>query len=847
MNNRLQEIQPAGLKQILKEKELWLLVLLGVLYFYRPLFLRETFFFRDLFSIFLTQKQLLTDFIKAGEFPLWDPYLHGGRPYFANTLNSPLYPSNLLYVFLPYFRAFNLNIVLHFICYPVFAYLFSRFAGLRQVSSLIVGVVYGFCGYTLSLVNLLNMFLAMTHLPLLLLFWHLFLLRGKRTYFVMTVVIGVIQVFAGSPEINIISLLFLLGWMLCYPYYKIPIPRKIILWFLLGVFIVGIASVQIFPLGEMVIHSSRGYGMSYAAFSKWSLDPRRLPELFFPEFSGRVGAINWSQHYWGSRIFSENVPLFLSIYFGCVATFLLIVGGLYKGDNDIFPFRVRIFFLSVFACSLLLSLGRFLSFFSLLYQYIPFMTLFRFPVKFLSAGIFPFALLVGYASEVHFGYSRNKEGGTPPYPPSRGELKGEISSSKFLGILWGIAVILILFAIMFWFSDGVASRFQEFFFKQSGDVMRWGIGSSLIHAAAIWLLMTLLYQYRRLRRVPWQQWVLVGILLVDLLIAGKRVNLYAPENLFTEVPELVQVVHREIKGGRLFRTEDLPFNLKLLTLPDDVIWIYRWSLEALDNSFATFFRIPIIFHVDFDRLAHVHIMHLKALIESLPWEQRLPLLSAGGVTLIISSEDVSIPGMEGIGSTPDWSNARFYLYRNNTAAARVEFVTSWKKVDADADALGNMLIPGYDPRKHVILQEPESMFSLLFSKKQPQNDFITVPINRQQARNIQEAGLSLTKCGPVQITNLESSLHISRFSVLNSCDGYLVFSEPFYPGWKVSLDGKSTTVLRANYAFSAIFLPAGEHEVKRLYRPTSLLVGAVSSVVFGCVLLFVMYRQIITW
>jgi hypothetical protein len=238
-------------------------------------------------------------------------------------------------------------------------------------------------------------------------------------------------------------------------------------------------------------------------------------------------------------------------------------------------------------------------------------------------------------------------------------------------------------------------------------------------------------------------------------------------------------------------------------------------------------------------------MHLKVLIESLPWEQRLPLLSAGGVKLIITSEDLSISGLEEIGSSPKWSHARFYLYRNNTAAARVEFVTNWKQVDSDADVLGNMLIPGYDPRKHVILQKPESVWSLLFSKRQEQGDVISIPINRSQVQNIQDAGLSFTTCETGQIANLESTSHGSRFSVSNNCDGYLVFSEPFYPGWKVFIDGKSTSVLRANYAFSAVFLPAGEHEVKRLYRPTSLLVGALSSMAFCCVLLSVTYRKII--
>ena len=54
MDNQHTYSQQASLTRILKEKELWILVLLGILYFYRPLFLKETFFFRDLFSIFLT-------------------------------------------------------------------------------------------------------------------------------------------------------------------------------------------------------------------------------------------------------------------------------------------------------------------------------------------------------------------------------------------------------------------------------------------------------------------------------------------------------------------------------------------------------------------------------------------------------------------------------------------------------------------------------------------------------------------------------------------------------------------------------------------------------------------------
>ena len=128
-------MQRVSLKTVFREKELWLLILLGILYFYRLLFLGETFFIRDLFSHFVPQRQLLIDYIKAGEFPWWDPYLNGGRPYLTHISNSSFYPSNILYLFLPLLRAFNLDIVLHFLGCLTFAYLLSRIIGLQPISS----------------------------------------------------------------------------------------------------------------------------------------------------------------------------------------------------------------------------------------------------------------------------------------------------------------------------------------------------------------------------------------------------------------------------------------------------------------------------------------------------------------------------------------------------------------------------------------------------------------------------------------------------------------------------------------------------------------------------------------
>ena len=135
-------------RHILREKELWILILVVVIYFFPPLLRGKTFFNRDIYLRFLPQSQLLADFIRVGEIPLWDPYVQGGQPFLGSLTSLALYPKNLLYFFFPPLQAFNLSIVLNAIGGIVFAYLLARVIGLQPLSGLVATGTYGFCGYT---------------------------------------------------------------------------------------------------------------------------------------------------------------------------------------------------------------------------------------------------------------------------------------------------------------------------------------------------------------------------------------------------------------------------------------------------------------------------------------------------------------------------------------------------------------------------------------------------------------------------------------------------------------------------------------------------------------------------
>jgi len=56
--------------------------------------------------------------------------------------------------------------------------------------------------------------------------------------------------------------------------------------------------------------------------------------------------------------------------------------------------------------------------------------------------------------------------------------------------------------------------------------------------------------------------------------------------------------------------------------------------------------------------------------------------------------------------------------------------------------------------------------------------------------------------------------------------GFLVLTDSHYPGWRAVVDEQPAEILRANGLHRAVRVPEGQHEVRFVYRPRSLRVGA---------------------
>ncbi|PIE19502.1 MAG: hypothetical protein CSA65_02400 [Proteobacteria bacterium] len=78
---------------------------------------------------------------------------------------------------------------------------------------------------------------------------------------------------------------------------------------------------------------------------------------------------------------------------------------------------------------------------------------------------------------------------------------------------------------------------------------------------------------------------------------------------------------------------------------------------------------------------------------------------------------------------------------------------------------------------------------------------------------------------PVKARLLRYQRNALKLAVDVPAAGLVVINEKHARGWRAQVDGKPVRILRANYLFRGVLVPAGLHEIKLTYRPTKVLAG----------------------
>ncbi|MCI0412671.1 hypothetical protein L0222_07705 [bacterium] len=778
-----------SLLQTLKEKPVWGLLLIELLFFFRPVFFGEVFYYRDLHSHFLPKRELVAEYLSELELPLWDPYLQGGKPLLGNPNNMALYPSNLLYLFFSGPRALTIEIILHHLMAMLAVYIFCRTLSLRQPSSFIAAVIYGFSGYMLSAINLLNWFIALSYLPVLFCFWHLYLLHGKRKWWLCSVFAASFQMLAGAPELSMITFITLLGWS-CFYRYPAGIGRIFLKWAALFFLTIALCAIQILPALELSRFTVRATGFGFDSTMAWSLHPYRIFEFIFPGMLGKYDSISPTS-YWGQNLEGE-LPFILSVYFGLTSLALAVAGTFLNQKRKDFPRSLRLFLFTLILVCILLALGRYLPGLSWIFDFFSFRSPFRFPVKLLTVVLLPLSLLTAIGSEILFT-DQNK------------------ISKTITVIFWAIEIVLLFMVIfVFVWADPIS---KTVFNQTLNPQIKRGIANAVLHCFYLWTLACICIAY--IRKYRWAHAAVAMTLLLDLLVSGISINMSAPAELLTNTPKLATLVKGKINEGKLYRSSKVDLS-RLRTPSEDVFWRFWVRQEMLVSYLPSKYEIPVIFHDDLDGSALVELNYMRLVLDSLPWPRKLKILSASGVTLILNDEMlndemVNDEGVSLITKILSLHGSPLYLYANKDALTPLTFVSRSMVANSFPEALQLMTKPEYNPVECVVLVK---------NGKKLEDD-----------------------CSQFRILQQERRKQKQNYIVEARCDGYLVFTDVHYPGWRILMNGKEVLLKKANAIYFSIAVPKGRHHIKKAYFPESVLRGTACSIATLVVLVVLAFKR----
>jgi len=169
------------------------------------------------------------------------------------------------------------------------------------------------------------------------------------------------------------------------------------------------------------------------------------------------------------------------------------------------------------------------------------------------------------------------------------------------------------------------------------------------------------------------------------------------------------------------------------------------------------------------------------------------------VRYVISADaQLSVPA-DKLSDVIDWSG-KYFVYELKNPRPIATLIYSADVIPTDDNAIQALAAPDYPIRDKAILTKPS----------------VSLGGNRPA-----DATVTLAETGPEHL-----KVHAST-----SADALLLISIPYYPGWVASANYQPVQILRADIGLMAIPLPAGNYDVSLDFRPNSVQIGAIISIV----------------
>ena len=761
------EIYPSFNPKYEEKLYLAIIFLIPLIYFFKALSPSNILFGSD----WMTAGYALRDFIHYSvthyhQFPLWNPYVFGGMPVIDAFYGDLFYLTTLFRLFIPTHVVWSYSIILHVMLAGFSTYYLLKEMGLSKKSSLIGAIIYMTGGSIISQVypGHDGKIYTSAYIPLMI----LMTLKGIRTeritYFLLFSLFLAFSLLGGHPQI---TYMFSLIYFVTVVVYLINLfskdkrkaTKQFILFAITALIFGGLIACQYLPVFSYIKYAVRGTERGYAYSTSWSLPTSELTSLIVPQFSGILN------NYWGENFFKLD-----SQYLGIFPIFTLIPLFYYRKKWDKY---VKYFF-GIAILGILLALGGHTPFYRLVYL-IPGVAKFRAPSMFFIFAHFSLSILAAYVLQY---------------------IIDDDNKGKFLNFLYKtLGAITAIFLIVLIAQNGLYSSLYNHFKNVYSSLMPQQqliqklnnfknnypsfISGMVFNFIILAIMIGILIGFEKWKKgFYYLFFALVFLLFLDTYKINKN---YVSVEPFSQFNTKSSVTEYLIQQKGVFRV------LPLFWQHSGDDYLMQYHIESAggagSNQLKSYQKLIGAEHTVMFNPMNLMDNNIAALINAryiispnLPPDDELKRYPPQTRVLInrlklFTEKDSMKPRVA--------SFQRFSIFYNKRALNRFSIINKVIKAD-DNTALS-------------LLKSPD--FSLVDS---------AVVSSNINIRNNGKGSVTVEKYTPNRII----------LNVNTDSTALLLALNNYYPAWKAKIDGKKSEVIKADFSFQGIVIPAGNHKVE---------------------------------
>ncbi len=719
--------------------------------------------------MFIPFRSFYYDQIQAHHFPLWNPYIYGGIPFFANDQSGVLSIYNLLSLPFSFAKGFLIMAILKLLITGLGVYLLLDLFGLDMTACLLGSMAWTFSAYMIMYLHLLTSTAAGSFIPWFFYFFERLIRsidkQSKSGYLNMvglSAVVG-LSFLAGHAETTAVGIMGLL----IYVAVKLLFNRKYIIkgFFYTATGIVlgtTIASVQLLPFIQILLNSEP---LLYRTVSYNSDIVRPLYSMAMMWFVPYINSNASYSYLWDHYL---NHQTFVYAYIGLAPLLLSIYTMVHvrKTGRDAIPFIIT----AMAALCITLNIP-------------PFSWLLRLPL--FAAGGRWYYLLADLSLSVLAGFGVQHILNTGVQQKHKHVL---ITATAVLFMLLMILYLIVRFHTP-WIAlllDGVR-------------MLKWLVHTSLRPAVSVFFM--------------------TQFFIALVFIAGALFFLIKART----TPKIA------ILGLVLLTVTDL-FTFGINYNPDPSADDLKpttpliQKLKELNTSDYTFYAGDDLMVPNLNMNYGIRDFSGYDITVSLMYQRFLFVLFPGSAPVLGNngSDPRSRPDIPPDLVIASIAGIKYLVFPSSTSADNAGYkmvqcfrdTCLWENQDAKPVVyLADSITP--------VMNDKEALGILSMHNPALLHTSLVTGIDETGSLNNAKIRLTRIKDMPGE--------HVVKVDA--GSNGFLVINEPYYPGWHAFIDGKEAELYHVNYLFQGIKLPMGSYTVKVIYAPRMFYIGLIISAI----------------